>query len=234
MILANEQVAGYLADRKLPALYRVHEKPDPQAVEAMVAQLASLDIPTPALPRNMSPQQAADVAAEASRLAAAEVAPQRPRAVRRSARWCCARSSRPTTRRATSATPAWRARATATSPRRSAATPTWWCTARCSAASGSTPPRRARTSWTRPGIEASAREREAMKIERAADDVCLAFLLERTLSERRRDPPVVRGRDRGPDRQGRVRALRRGGLRGLPAGAPPARLVRRSTRRAPR
>ena len=47
MILANEQVAGYLADRKLPALYRVHEKPDPQAVEAMVAQLASLDIPTP-------------------------------------------------------------------------------------------------------------------------------------------------------------------------------------------
>ena len=72
MILANEQVAGYLADRKLPALYRVHEKPDPQSVEPMVAQLASLDIPTPALPRNMSPQQAADVAAEASRLAAAE------------------------------------------------------------------------------------------------------------------------------------------------------------------
>ncbi len=33
------------------------------------------------------------------------------------------------------------------------------------------------------GIEASAREREAMKIERDADDVCLAFLLERRLSE---------------------------------------------------
>ena len=30
------------------------------------------------------------------------------------------------------------------------------------------------------GIEASAREREAMKIERSADDVCLAFLLERS------------------------------------------------------
>ena len=29
------------------------------------------------------------------------------------------------------------------------------------------------------GIESSAREREAMKIERDADDVCLAFLLER-------------------------------------------------------
>ena len=72
MILANEQVAGYLADRKLPALYRVHEKPDPQKVEFMVAQLASLDIPTPSLPRHMSPQQAADLAAECSRLAAAE------------------------------------------------------------------------------------------------------------------------------------------------------------------
>ena len=55
MILANEQVAGYLADRKLPALYRVHEKPDPQSVELMVAQLASLDIPTPALPAQHEP-----------------------------------------------------------------------------------------------------------------------------------------------------------------------------------
>ncbi len=34
MILANEQVAGYLADRKLPTLYRVHEKPDPLKVAA--------------------------------------------------------------------------------------------------------------------------------------------------------------------------------------------------------
>ena len=32
MILANEQVAGYLADRKLPTLYRVHERPEPQSV----------------------------------------------------------------------------------------------------------------------------------------------------------------------------------------------------------
>src|SRR3954453_15705777 len=73
MILANEQVAGYLADRKLPTMYRVHERPDPAKVEFMAAQLASLDIPTPPLPRHMSPQQAADVAAECSRLAAAEV-----------------------------------------------------------------------------------------------------------------------------------------------------------------
>ena len=32
MILANEQVAGYLADGALPTLYRVHERPEPQSV----------------------------------------------------------------------------------------------------------------------------------------------------------------------------------------------------------
>ena len=36
---------------------------------------------------------------------------------------------------------------------------------------------------------------------------------------------ALRGRGGGPDREGRVRALRRGGLRGLPARAPDARLV---------
>ena len=45
MILANEQVAGYLADRKLPTLYRVHEKPDPLKVATMAEQLASLTCP---------------------------------------------------------------------------------------------------------------------------------------------------------------------------------------------
>ncbi len=40
------------------------------------------------------------------------------------------------------------------------------------------------------GIEASAREREAMKIERSADDVCLAFLLERSIDP---DDPVFDG-----------------------------------------
>ncbi len=70
MILANEQVATYLAERKLPTLYRVHEKPDPLAVDALLGKLAALGVPTPAAPDRMSPQQAADVAAEASRIAA--------------------------------------------------------------------------------------------------------------------------------------------------------------------
>ena len=39
------------------------------------------------------------------------------------------------------------------------------------------------------GVISSSSEREAMKIERDADDVCLAFLLERVLSESRSDDP---------------------------------------------
>jgi ribonuclease R len=40
MISANEQVATLLADRGLPALHRVHERPEPAAAERLVAQLA--------------------------------------------------------------------------------------------------------------------------------------------------------------------------------------------------
>ena len=44
------------------------------------------------------------------------------------------------------------------------------------------------------GVISSAAEREAMKIERDADDVCLAFLLERVLAESRSDdPPSFQG-----------------------------------------
>jgi len=47
MILANERVADHLAGRRLPTLYRVHDRPDPAAVERLLDQLASLDVPTP-------------------------------------------------------------------------------------------------------------------------------------------------------------------------------------------
>ena len=51
MIAANEQVAGLLESRQVPALYRVHERPDGAAVERLVEQLASLGVPTPPVPR---------------------------------------------------------------------------------------------------------------------------------------------------------------------------------------
>jgi ribonuclease R len=70
MILANEQVAEFLAERKVPTLYRVHERPDPRAVQSLVAKLESLDVPTPPIPEEMTPQQAADLIGEISRMVA--------------------------------------------------------------------------------------------------------------------------------------------------------------------
>jgi len=114
MILANEQVASYLAERGAPTLYRVHERPNPQSIEWVVGQLASLEVPTPPLPKNMTPQQAGELAGEISRMVAQHV--------RRTGHGREALTS--------SATRGSRALATATSPRRSGATRTWWCTGR--------------------------------------------------------------------------------------------------------
>ena len=67
MIAANEQVARFLSDHKIPALYRVHERPEAPAVERLIDQLESLGVPTPPVPKgHLTPQQAADVVGEAS------------------------------------------------------------------------------------------------------------------------------------------------------------------------
>jgi ribonuclease R len=66
MILANEVVGGLLAGRRREALFRVHERPDPQAIELLLAKLAALEVPTPPAPERMSPPEAARLAAEIS------------------------------------------------------------------------------------------------------------------------------------------------------------------------
>ena len=66
MILANEAVAGLLAGRKREALFRVHERPDPQSVELLVAKLADLEVPTPPLPEHLTPGEAAKLAGRIS------------------------------------------------------------------------------------------------------------------------------------------------------------------------
>jgi ribonuclease R len=73
MIAANEAVATLLESRKIPTLYRVHERPEPARVERLAEQLDSLDLPTPPLPGHMTPQQAADAVAEMARSVAREV-----------------------------------------------------------------------------------------------------------------------------------------------------------------
>jgi ribonuclease R len=178
MILANEEVAGHLADARVPTLYRVHERPEPQAVTFLVEQLADLDVPTPPVPKHMTPQQAAEVAAEASRIVAREAGERTalgvlvlrslkqayysPRNLGHaglgSARYCHFTSP---IRRYPDVV-AHRALLQSLGIDHAALPPHELDDA---------------------AIHSSAREREAMKLERSADDVCLAFLLERRLAE---------------------------------------------------
>ena len=68
MILANEAVGGLLAGRRREALYRVHERPDPQAISLLLAKLADLEVPTPPAPdpEELTPAQAARLAGRIS------------------------------------------------------------------------------------------------------------------------------------------------------------------------
>ena len=124
MILANEQVAALLERRRVPALYRVHEQPDPQRVEFMVEQLASLDLPTPPLPERMGPEEAGAPGRRGEPHGRRRGRPARARAlgvyIPRAPRPEAGPLQRPQPR----ATPASPAMPTATSPRRSAATRT--------------------------------------------------------------------------------------------------------------
>ena len=64
MIAANEAVALLLSERSIPALYRVHERPEPRSALRLVEQLASLDVATPPVPEPLAPSQAADIVAQ--------------------------------------------------------------------------------------------------------------------------------------------------------------------------
>ena len=71
MIAANEQVARFLEARRIPALYRVHERPDGSSVERLIEQLDSLGVPTPPVPGGtLTGEQASEVVGEASQLVA--------------------------------------------------------------------------------------------------------------------------------------------------------------------
>jgi ribonuclease R len=178
MILANEQVAGYLADHRQPALYRVHERPEPQAVVRLVDQLASLDVPTPPLPGHMTQQQAAEAVAEVSRIVARE-APDRTalgilvlRALKQ------AYYSPRNLGHAGLASPRY---CHFTSPIRRY--PDIVAHRGLLQGLGIDHAAAPAHELDDAGVVASAAERDAMQIERAADDVCLAFLLERRLAE---------------------------------------------------
>jgi ribonuclease R len=68
MILANEKVGAFLASRNREALYRVHEPPDPLAVDHLLAKFADLGVPTPPEPDHLTPQLAARLAGDTSKM----------------------------------------------------------------------------------------------------------------------------------------------------------------------
>jgi ribonuclease R len=74
MIAANEAVAQLLSSRRRETLYRVHERPDPQAIELLLQKLADLEVPTPPAPEQLHPANAAELAGEISERVADYVA----------------------------------------------------------------------------------------------------------------------------------------------------------------
>ena len=185
MIAANEAVAGVLADRGAPTLYRVHGEPEPARIEVLIEQLASLNVPTPPLPQHTSPQQAGELAGEISRLVDEEVR-------RRGGRGRAALTSLVVRSLKQAAySPQNIGHAGLKSPRYCHFTspirryPDLICH-RALLGEASPPASRLEEagSWT------SERERQAMDIERQADDIARCFLLEQS-DEREFEGEVV-------------------------------------------
>jgi ribonuclease R len=182
MIATNEQVAGLLESRHVPTLYRVHERPEPQAVERLIDQLESLGVPTPPAPRgHMTPQQAADLVGLISQMVEEWV--QKTGRGRRALTSLVLRSLKQAYYDARNL-----GHAGLRSPRYCHFTspirryPDLIChRALISAVAGGVAPE---ASWVASaGPWSSAREREAMVIERDADDIAQCFQLERLLRE---------------------------------------------------
>jgi len=183
MILTNEEVAQRLERERVPAIYRVHEQPDPTRIERLIEQLAALGVPTPPLGQGLSAQGAGAIAAEASRLARREAARRGhgreayTSLVLRSLKQ--AQYSERNLGHAGLGSPAY---THFTSPIRRY--PDLLVHRALLAALGEGEEAPTLPEARAVAADSSARERESARIEREADDLCAAFLLERELGER--------------------------------------------------
>jgi ribonuclease R len=187
MIAANEAVARLLSSRRRDALYRVHERPDPQAIGLLLAKLADLEVPTPPEPEQLSPSEAARLAGAISDRVSEYVKSSGrgreafPQLVLRSLK-----QARYDPRNLGHSGLASRAYCHFTSPIRRYPDLVVHRALLLELGQGDDP---VPEDLEELAEHTSLREREAAKTEYAADEICLAWLLDRVLFERGWDEP---------------------------------------------
>lgn len=183
MICTNERVAELLERKRVPTLYRVHEQPDPERIRFMVEKLAALDVPTPPLPERISPQQAGEIAIEASRLCAQEAARRgHGREAYTSIVLRSLQQAHYSERNLGHAGLGSSAYVHFTSPIRRFPDLVAHRALLSAIGAGERAPRADRLPDA--AVQSSERERDAARLERDADQVCAGFLLQRELFER--------------------------------------------------